>query len=168
MLQEMSEKITSAHLNKIRKNDSEDLLHDIILYLNKYPEERILDLTKKKQLGYFIARMMILQYHSSTSRFYKDYKKHRLYKQLQLLYQGHFVRDTSHEVIEEKLLFEKRLEKVDHILKDLDWFEVEAFKIYYKDSHSYSTLSKATKISKNTLYKAIRKVHDYIREKVNE
>ena len=164
----MSEKITSAHLNGNRKNDSHDLLHDIIIYLNKFPEKRINDLIENKQLAYFTARMMILQYHSSTSPFYTKYKKHRFYTELMSQYKGDFKKEDSKKVIADKIQFEERLKFIDDTLKELDWFGVEAFKIYYRDKHSYATLAKATQISKNTLYKAIRKVHEYIKEKVNE
>ena len=164
MLQQMSEKITSSHLNPTRQTDSEDLLHDIILYLNDFQEEKVLQLISKKQMSYYIARMMIWQYHSNTSKFYKTYKKQRMF----LSFFGDIKENDNKEIIKQKNEDEKKLQLIDDILKDLEWFEVEAFKIYYKDKHSYSTLSKATKISKNTLYKAIRKVHDYIKYKVNE
>tara|TARA_R100001015_G_C4635284_1_gene204419 strand:- start:1232 stop:1714 length:483 start_codon:yes stop_codon:yes gene_type:complete len=160
----MSQKITSSHLNSTRKTDSEDLLHDIIIYLEKFPEEKILGLIQKKQLSFFIARMMMFQYHSNTSKFYKTYVKPRKYNVIS----NNLASSDNAEIIKQKKLNEKKLDKIDNILKDLNWFEVEAFKIYYKDKHSYSTLAKATKISKNTLYKSIRKVHDYIKYKINE
>ena len=164
----MAEKITSAHLNQTRKNDSQDLLHDIIIYLNKFNEEKILGLIKKKQLSFFTARMMIFQYHSNTSPFFKIYKKNTFYKELLNEHQAVYNPEETKQTIKKKLDIEKKLKWIDDILNELDWFEVEAFKIYYKDKHSYSTLAKATNISKNTLYKAIRKVHDHIRYKINE
>jgi len=159
----MSQKITSAHLNPNRNNDSQDLLHDIIIYLESFPEEKILNLIAKKQLGFFIARMMVFQYHSNTSKFFKLYKKPRTYNEL-----NSQLKAKDSKEIKKKKKDEIRLKQIDKILNELDWFEVEAFKIYYRDKHSYSTLAKATKIPKNTLYKAIRKVHDFIKYKIDE
>ena len=36
------------------------------------------------------------------------------------------------------------------------------FRIYYKENFSLSEMAKATKINKNTLYKAIRNVKNYL------
>ena len=48
-------------------------------------------------------------------------------------------------------------------LKDLYWFDAELFRIYYRDSHSLNSLSKATKISRATIYKAINNVKNYLK-----
>ena len=78
----MSEKITSSHLNSTRKNDSQDLLQEIVIFLYNTPEHKIKNLIENKQMSYYIAKMMIWQYHSTTSMFYKKYKKPRMYDEL--------------------------------------------------------------------------------------
>ena len=69
-LKDISKKITSE------KYDSDDLLHDTILALYDSDKEKIKKLIENNQLLYWIARIMINQYHSKTSPFYKKYRKY--------------------------------------------------------------------------------------------
>ena len=70
-LTEVSRKLTS---NKYP--DYEDLLHEVILELYSKEEELINGLILREELLYYVIRIMINQYHSSTSPFYTKYKRH--------------------------------------------------------------------------------------------
>lgn len=163
LLKEMSEKITSADTNPKRVNDAHDLLGETTLILYNYKQDKIKQLIEKKQFSYFIARIMINQYHSSSSMFYKTYKKPQYYQEIQWY---HDQPDNSEKIIKQKKEIENKLEWVESNLKEIEWFASECFKIYYKDKHSFSSMSKATQISKNTLYKSIRKATDYLKDKL--
>lgn len=158
----MSKKITSAHLNKTRENDSHDLLQDIIVYLYDIKQNRIEKMIEKKQLSFFIARMMIQQYQSCSSPFYKKYKVPRMHLRLSKNYRG----KEDKETITKKLEDEKKFEWIEKNLKGLQWFETQVFIIYFRDNHSFASMSKATKISKNTLYRAVRNVKEYLKDKL--
>ena len=67
----ISKKITS---NKIP--DYEDLLHEVILDLYNKDRDLIMGLIDREELAYYIVRMMVNQYHSSTSPFFNKYKKY--------------------------------------------------------------------------------------------
>lgn len=64
---------------KIKKDDFEDFCQEIYLILLEYPATKIIDLHKKKQLKFFIVRIMLNQYFSKTSPFYKKYKLYAKY-----------------------------------------------------------------------------------------
>ena len=164
MLQEMSEKITSAHLNKTRENDSHDLLQDVIVYLYDMNQDRIEQMVERKQISFFIARMMIQQYQSCSSPFYKKYKAPRTYYSLSENYK----KKEDKETITKKLEDEKKFKWIEKNLNELPWFDVQAFAIYFKDSHSFTTMARATKISKNTLYRAVRNVKDHLKSKIHK
>ena len=70
-LKEISDKITSG-----KKYNSEDLLHDTIVNLYDSDKNKIESLIDKNELIFWIARIMVNQYHSKTSPFYKKYKKY--------------------------------------------------------------------------------------------
>ena len=67
-LTEVCRKLTSD-----RYPDYEDLLHEVILELYSKDEELINGLIHRGELLYYIVRIMINQYHSSTSPFYSKY-----------------------------------------------------------------------------------------------
>ena len=70
--------------------------------------------------------------------------------------------DKSKDNTKKKELIEERLDWIEEKLQDLYWFDAECFRIYFRESFSLSEMAKATKINKNTLYKAIRNVKNYL------
>lgn len=71
------EKLVEEICNNIAKDDDfvQDLCQDIYIELLAKPPEKIEELYKKKQLKYFIIRMVSNNFNSKTSRFYYKYKK---------------------------------------------------------------------------------------------
>ena len=161
-LREVSIKLTS---NKYP--DHEDLLHDVILYLYSKEEELISGLIQRGELLYYIVRIMINQYHSSTSPFYMKYKKHytirKQYKENYIFNKEGSIQIENWEELKE---MERKLNWIDDKCKDLNWFDVQIFKIYYLNGFSLNTMQMATKINRNTLGKSIRIVKKYLKEKL--
>lgn len=58
----------------------DDLIQEIYLIILQYDSNTLKQLYDKKQLKYFIAKIITNQFFSKTSTFYKTYKKY--YKQL--------------------------------------------------------------------------------------
>tara|TARA_R110002012_G_scaffold258006_1_gene438317 strand:+ start:598 stop:1092 length:495 start_codon:yes stop_codon:yes gene_type:complete len=157
---EISRKLTS---NKYP--DHEDLLHEVILELYKKEGELINGLIQRGELLYYIVRIMINQYHSSTSPFYAKYKRHyymrKQYKEYYILTKGHS--NNPGDSWQELREMEQRLNWVDKKCKDLNWFDVQIFKIYYLNGFSLSSMQMATKINRNTLGKSVRIVKNYLK-----
>ena len=139
----------------------DDLFSFVIEELYKCDTERINKIIEKKQLTFYIARVMLNQYHSKTSRFHYKYNKYYEYNVTGII--EAISPDNTEKNTEKKELIEKKLEWIDEKLKDLYWFDAELFRIYYRDSHSLNSLSKATKISRATIYKAINNVKNYLK-----
>ena len=58
---------------------------------------------------------------------------------------------------------EDRLQWIDEKLKHLSWFDVEVFKIYYREGFSLNKMQKETKINRSTLGKSIRFIKNYLK-----
>lgn len=149
----ISKKITSE-----RHPDYEDLLHEIILALYRKNDELINNLIDKKELTFYIVRMMINQYHSNTSPFYNKYKKHAYFKNVNDIKEIYIYNKEPTE--EDK---EKRLKWIEGKLKGLRWFDVQVFKLYYKENFSLNSMSRATKINRSTLGKSIRLIKNFLK-----
>ena len=139
----------------------DDLLSFVIEELYKCDQERIDEIIKKKQLTFYIARVMLNQYHSKTSRYYYKYNKYYEYHTTTTI--ESITADNTTYTIKDKKEVEERLEWIEEKLKDLYWFDAELFRIYYRDSHSLNSLAKATRISRATIYKAIKNVKNYLK-----
>ena len=112
---------------------------------------------------------MINQYHSSTSPFYCKYKRHyKLRKQYKENYIFNKEGGIGIENWEELKEMERKLNWIDDKCKNLNWFDVQIFKIYYLNGFSLTTMQMATKINRNTLGKSVRIVKNYLKEKLND
>ena len=140
--------------------NKDDLLSFVIEELYKCDQDRLDEIIGKKQLTFYIARVMLNQYHSKTSRYYYKYNKYYEYHTTTTI--ESITQDNTEYNIKDKEIAEERLEWIEEKLQDLYWFDAECFRIYYREEHSLNTMSKATKISRATIYKAITNVKNYL------
>ena len=148
------------------RKGKDDLLSFVIEELYKCDQDRINEIIEKNQLTFYIARVMLNQYHSKTSRYYYKYNKYYEYHTTTTI--ESITADNTEYTIKDKKEIEERLDWVEEKLKDCYWFDSEVFKVYYLEEHSLNSMAKATKINRNTLFKAINNVKKYlIKEKEN-
>ncbi len=139
-----------------------DLLNDLILsYLEN--EEKYEPICKRNELMSYMCRSMAICGFSKSSRFYYKYKKHN--EKLARKYPIEILKaiEDSTDTITQ-IDIENQIEDVFRILQEIRWFDAEVFKSYYLHSHSLKTLSDATEISKNTLYKSIKTAKEHLKE----
>ena len=154
------DKLKDVALNIAGIKEYEELLHFVIEELYKCDQIRLREIIEKKQMTFYAVRVMINQYHSKTSRYYYKYKKYYEYHTAQTI--ESLSADKSKSTKKQKEEIEVKLKWIEEKLKDLYWFDAEVFKLYYRENFSLSEMAKATKINKNTLYKAIRNVKNYL------
>ena len=160
------DKLKDMAFNIGGNNGKDDLLSFVIEELYKCDQDRIDEIIEKNQLTFYIARVMLNQYHSKTSRYYYKYNKYYEYHTTTTI--ESISADNVDYTIKDKELVEERLDWIEDKLKDLYWFDAQVFKVYYLENHSLNSMAKATKINRNTLFKAISNVKKYlINEKEN-
>ena len=159
-LMENYDKLKDIAYNIAGVEEKDDLLSFVIEELYKCDPVRIREIIENKQMTFYVVRVMLNQYHSKTSRYFYKYKKYYQYHVTGII--ESISPDNTIKNTEEKEEVEKRLQWVEDKLKDLYWFDAEVFRIYYKENFSLSEMAKATKINKNTLYKAIKNVKNYL------
>jgi len=160
------DKLKDMAFNIAGRKGKDDLLSFVIEELYKCDQDRINEIIEKNQLTFYIARVMLNQYHSKTSRYYYKYNKYYEYHTTTTI--ESITADNTEYTIKDKKEIEQRLEWVEDKLKDCYWFDSQVFKVYYLEEHSLNSMAKATKINRNTLFKAINNVKKYlIKEKEN-
>tara|TARA_R100001443_G_scaffold37109_1_gene50880 strand:- start:140 stop:655 length:516 start_codon:yes stop_codon:yes gene_type:complete len=160
------DKLKDMAFNIAGRKGKDDLLSFVIEELYKCDQDRISEIIQKNQLTFYIARVMLNQYHSKTSRYYYKYNKYYEYHTTTTI--ESITADNTEYTIKDKKEVEERLEWVEDKLKDCYWFDSQVFKVYYLEEHSLNSMAKATKINRNTLFKAINNVKKYlIKEKEN-
>ena len=154
------DKLKDIALNIAGIKEYEELLHFVIEELYKCDQIRLKEIIEKNQMTFYAVRVMMNQFHSNTSRYYYKYKKYYEYHTTQTI--ESISADKFKSTKKQKEEVEVKLDWIEEKLKDLYWFDVEVFKLYYRENFSLSEMAKATKINKNTLYKAIRNVKTYL------
>jgi DNA-directed RNA polymerase specialized sigma24 family protein len=154
------DKLKDIAYNIAGVKEYEELLHFIIEELYKCDQIRLREIIEKKQMTFYAVRVMMNQYQSKTSRYYYKYKKYYEYHAAQTIESLSADKSKSNKKNKEEI--EVKLDWIEEKLKDLYWFDAEVFKLYYRENFSLSEMAKATKINKNTLYKAIRNVKTYL------
>ena len=156
-LLDISKRITS---NKYP--DCEDLLHETILALYDSNQEKIKVIIEKKQLTFYIVRIMMNQYQSNTSPYHKKYRriKHKEHLKDFYIYTKEPLTKEKMQEFEDR---EKRLQWIDEKLKGLSWFDVEVFRIYFREGFSLNKMQKETKINRSTLGKSIRYIKNFLK-----
>tara|TARA_R100000655_G_scaffold52715_2_gene90564 strand:+ start:6666 stop:7202 length:537 start_codon:yes stop_codon:yes gene_type:complete len=139
-----------------------DLLNDLALFYLEEPKPKLEEMCKDGELMSYICRTMAICGFSKTTRFYYKYLKHKE----KLVNYPLALLQTKEEVVENENEKKETLDYINSILQEMDWFSSEVFRIYYLHNHSLKTLSNATGISKSTLYNALRKAQEEVKEKV--
>ena len=153
-------KLKDIAYNITSGKDKDDLFSFVIEELYKCDQERINQIIEKKQMTFYVVRVMMNQYHSKTSRYHYKYRKYYEYHTTTTI--ESITPDTIVETKAEKELVEERLEWIEEKLKDLYWFDAECFRIYYREGYSLAEMARETRINKNTLHKAITNVKNYL------
>lgn len=170
---EISKRITSN-----RVPDCEDLLQETIMALINSDQEKINRIIEDKKLTFYIIRILINQYHSKTSPYYMKYKRyysllHKVEKKVKenrisdiYIYNRSPLNKEELKKLQQR---EDRLNWIEEKLIGLNWFDVQVFKIYYKEKYSLNTMARATRINRSTLGKSIRIVKKHLQnEKQND
>lgn len=142
---------------KIAKGNDlwQDLKQELFVVLCEYDQSKIKEIIDKKQIMYFIVRILLNFYNSKTSPFYKKFK-HINDEVIDLKYIKQFEDDNSYsdELDKIELAFEQA---------DLSWYERGIAKLYIQEK-SFRKLSAKLDIPTRSLCETMkdvkRKTHD--------
>ena len=138
-----------------------DLLNDLcVTYLHE--NDKAEELCKRGELGAYIGRTLQICGFSKTSPFYTKYKKHL--DQVTSNTPVEFLKQTEQEGEKNEIEIKNQMNAVFRILQEVRWIDAEIYKAYHLHSHSLNSLSNATGISKNTIYKSVKTAQAYLEE----
>jgi DNA-directed RNA polymerase specialized sigma24 family protein len=131
--------------------DGGDLYQDLFLIVADYPPSKILNIFNAGQMQYWLSGVIINQTHSSTSPFFKNYKK--------ALPIDEWAAEVEWGDIEKDI----QLSEIEKALSKLDWYDREVFKMYFYERKSYRAIQKETKIHYTAIGKTVRQTIENIK-----
>lgn len=141
---------------------AEDMLNDVLLYINKYDEAFLENLHNQKQLRYFVVRAFMTQLTSKKSKSYTDYRK--LLQDSTDAIELHDKPDDTPEADQETETFFSILEDVLELMYYTRFTRLEQamFEKYVKDFKNQRQLAEGSQINiqrvSSTLMKCSKKI----------
>jgi hypothetical protein len=137
-----AKKITGGHSLHM------DLLHYSIEELYNKPNTEAI--VQSGGLRFYLVRIMMTQWRSTTGPFYKQFG-------------DHYNKEITDNITEEKIEH-LDVDKVNKLLSQLPWYDQLLFRTFSEGSHTYSSLSRETNIPRTSISLTINRVRDYIKQ----
>ena len=140
---------------------SEELLHYSLEQLLIKPN--ILEIVNSGGCEFYIIRIMLSQWRSTTSPFYKIYRKNVCQIELDSYLERNDVADEIAQCTEQ---IELTANQIQSELRNLGWYDQTLFKLYCEDGKTISSLARETSIPRTSISLTINRVKRHIRSKI--
>lgn len=157
----------------------EDLKAEVAIVICELPDEKIIGLSQRNELHFFVARIIFNMIKSNTSPFYKKFRSPKLH--LQYSEDKEYIDIDLEEQNVENIFFnhpdeiadrydreiaeDLKNEKFNAAIAELEWYDCELINLY-KKLGTYRAIEKETGIPFESVYKSIQKSLKQIRCKV--
>ncbi len=141
------------------KEVAEEIVQMVVLSFLEMSDERKMDIINNGKLEHFITKGVALNFHSSTSPYYRLHKKRKHNE----LYDVHPQQEE-----EWRHIYHERCDCVEEAVKQLHWYNQHLIKEKFYEGLTYNQLHKKYNISLNALVRDIKESLIIIKEKCNE
>ena len=146
---ELNEAISKMHPVELQ----EELKSELFLRIAEIPEEKLIDLYNKKQLRFYVVRIMLNLIRSTDHKFYKKFRN--------------FVEYVPIEVVEQEQLDVTNIVKEHY--ESLYWYEKEIFRLYtFEFNCNAKKLSIALGIPYISVVRTINKIKQDLKTKIRQ
>ena len=146
---EVNEAISKMHPIELQ----EELKSELFLRIAEIPEEKLIDLYNKKQLRFYVVRIMLNLIRSTDHKFYKKFRN--------------FVEYVPIEVVEQEQFDVTTIVKEQY--ESLYWYEKEIFRLYtFEFNCNAKKLSIALGIPYISVVRTINKIKQDLKTKIRQ
>lgn len=146
---EVNDAISKMHPIELQ----EELKSELFLRIAEIPEEKLIDLYEKKQLRFYIVRIMLNLIRSTDHKFYKKFRN--------------FVEYVPIEVVEQEQVDVTNIVKEQY--ESLYWYEKEIFRLYtFEFDCNAKKLSIALGIPYISVVRTINKIKQDLKTKIRQ
>ncbi len=163
------------------ENEIEDAVQELMLYFLQMNPETLKTIYEKDgedgiiRYGAVVLRRALT---STRSPFYYKYKKYYTHIDKFTADLTYVEIENDKKYINKKNLYNipnpdetnqwYKLEQIDKQLDKLYWYDSQIFRLYYYEGNTLDSLTKKTKISRNSLFNTIDKVRSIIKKELDE
>jgi DNA-directed RNA polymerase specialized sigma24 family protein len=147
-------------VKNITKNNelADDLYHYCLVILLEYDRVKMDEIVRKNHVKYFFISILLKQWNSSTSPFYKEYRK-SVAKSVEYFEIYDLIDEEYDHEIDDKIAFIKKE------LENESWYTQQVMKLKGEDGLSYGDINKLTKIPRSSLFGTVDNFRTKVKEK---
>ena len=147
-------------VKNITKNNelADDLFHYCLVILLEYDRVKMDEIVRKNHVKYFFISILLKQWNSSTSPFYKEYRK-SVAKSVEYFEIYDVIDEEYDHQTDEKIAF------IKEELKNESWYTQQVMKLKGEDGLSYGDINKLTKIPRSSLFGTVDNFRNKVKEK---
>lgn len=148
-----SEEVNNAFSKMHPIELQEDLKAEVFLILCEMPEAKLIDLYDKKQLRFYLVRIMLNLIQSTDKKFYQKYRN--------------FTELVGYEKKDEE--YNEDIINVNEHIENLYWYKQEIFRLYtFEFNKNARELSKNTGIHYMSIIRTLNQIKQELRKKIRQ
>jgi len=148
-----SEEVNNAFSKMHPIELQDDLKAEVFLILCEMPEAKLIDLYDKKQLRFYLVRIMLNLIQSTDKKFYQKYRN--------------FTELVGYEKKDEE--YNEDIIKVNEHIENLYWYKQEIFRLYtFEFNKNARELSKNTGIHYMSIIRTLNQIKQELRKKIRQ
>jgi hypothetical protein len=147
-------------VKNITKNNElcDELYHYCLMVLLEYDKVKMGEIVKRNHAKYFFITIVMNQWNSTTSPFYKQYRKENVE------YVGEYQDIKNDDIYDEKI--DEKIEFIENELNNAHWYVKRVVEM--KTQMSYQRIKNITSIPRSSLYSTFNKFRTETVEKYNK
>lgn len=150
--------------NSYVENDylADELYSEFLLSISEMDEEKLIKLYESGELKFYLLRIIVNQYKSNSSRYYRQIKK----KYTKIIDYAVFLEhnDDTQTIVNE--LSDNWLVFLNEKIEKLHWYDKTIFQMYINDNLSMKKIADKIKIPESSIKSTIKSVRNYLKEMV--
>ena len=148
-----SEEVNNAFSKMHPIELQDDLKAEVFLILCEMPETKLIDLYDKKQLRFYLVRIMLNLIQSTDKKFYQKYRN--------------FTELVGYEKKDEE--YNEEIIKVNEHIENLYWYKQEIFRLYtFEFNKNARELSKNTGIHYMSIIRTLNQIKQELKKKIRQ
>ena len=148
-----SEEVNNAFSKMHPIELQDDLKAEVFLILCEMPETKLIDLYDKKQLRFYLVRIMLNLIQSTDKKFHQKYRN--------------FTELVGYEKKDEE--YSEDIIKVNEHIENLYWYKQEIFRLYtFEFNKNARELSKNTGIHYMSIIRTLNQIKQELKKKIRQ
>ena len=139
---------------------ADELYSEFLLSISELNEDKLINLYIKNELRYYLIRIILNQYKSNSSRYFRQIKKKYTKIIDYAVFLGHM--DNQETILTD--LSNNWLEFLNKKIETLHWYDKTIFKMYIDDNLSMKKIADKIGIPESSIKSTIKSVRNYLKE----